>query len=370
MSESRQNVCVVGGGPAGLAAAIALKLIGYPVTIVDCAIPPIDKACGEGLMPDSLLELRKLGIEIAEDAAFSFRGVRFVDHRSSVSADFPTGAARGVRRTVLHRLMIERAQTLDIELIWNAKHVRLAPGGVYLDNALLPAVLIVGADGLNSQIRRQAGLNAVRQEQRRFGFRCHYRIAPWSPYVELYWGRLSQIYLTPVDADQVCVAAISSESNLRVQEALYEFPELSARLKTTEAISTEMGGLSLSRSFKSVYRGNVALVGDASGSVDAITGEGICVSVKQAHALAAAVKRGNLALYEDAHRRLMRRPQTMASLMLTLEHNGPLRSRVLSALSQTPELFQSLLAIHVGAAEFRNLCSWSLIDFARALVSA
>ncbi|MGB8062426.1 MAG: FAD-binding protein, partial [Candidatus Sulfotelmatobacter sp.] len=46
------DVFVIGGGPAGLAAAIAARKCGLRVIVADAAQPPIDKACGEGLMPD------------------------------------------------------------------------------------------------------------------------------------------------------------------------------------------------------------------------------------------------------------------------------------------------------------------------------
>ena len=48
------DVFVIGGGPAGLAAAIAARRRGLDVTVADCSVPPIDKACGEGIMPDGL----------------------------------------------------------------------------------------------------------------------------------------------------------------------------------------------------------------------------------------------------------------------------------------------------------------------------
>jgi flavin-dependent dehydrogenase len=54
-------VFVIGGGPAGLAAAIAARQRGFAVAVADGLEPPVDKACGEGLMPDTLRVLRELG---------------------------------------------------------------------------------------------------------------------------------------------------------------------------------------------------------------------------------------------------------------------------------------------------------------------
>jgi 2-polyprenyl-6-methoxyphenol hydroxylase-like FAD-dependent oxidoreductase len=150
MSSSVRDVCVVGGGPAGLAAAIALKGGGRDVTVVDCAVPPVDKACGEGLMPDSIAALRELGVELPPDAGFPFRGIRFADRCSSVYADFPTGIAQGVRRTVLHDLLIGHAVRLGISIIWDAKHVELGEGGVRVGDQLFRADYVIGADGQNS----------------------------------------------------------------------------------------------------------------------------------------------------------------------------------------------------------------------------
>ena len=58
------DVFVVGGGPAGLATAIAARRRGLSVMVADGAIPPIDKSCGEGLMPDGVEALHALGITV------------------------------------------------------------------------------------------------------------------------------------------------------------------------------------------------------------------------------------------------------------------------------------------------------------------
>jgi flavin-dependent dehydrogenase len=91
------------------------------------------------------------------------------------------------------------------------------------------------------------------------------------------------------------------------------------------------------------------LIGDASGSVDAITGEGLSLSFHQALAMADALVNEDLAAYQTEHRRLMRRPAFMASLMLSLDRFPWLRSTALHAMAFQPAIFEKLLAVHVGA---------------------
>jgi flavin-dependent dehydrogenase len=92
----------------------------------------------------------------------------------------------------------------------------------------------------------------------------------------------------------------------------------------------------------------VALVGDASGSVDAITGEGLCLLFQQSVALAAALEAGDLSLYQAEHRRIGRRPEWMADLMLLLDRRRRLRARAIRAFAGRPNLFAGMLAMHVG----------------------
>jgi hypothetical protein len=93
------DVVIVGGGPAGLAAAIALGQKGIECIVVEALEPPIDKCCGEGLMPDALHSLKALGVKIREEEGYAFQGIRFADSTHRVDADFPNGAGIGVRRT-------------------------------------------------------------------------------------------------------------------------------------------------------------------------------------------------------------------------------------------------------------------------------
>jgi flavin-dependent dehydrogenase len=97
---------------------------------------------------------------------------------------------------------------------------------------------------------------------------------------------------------------------------------------------------------RGVVRGNLALAGDASGYVDAITGEGLSLAFQQAEALAAALAAGDLRRYAAAHRRAARLPDAMTRLLLFAEARPGLRRRTVRALAADPALFSRLLAIH------------------------
>jgi menaquinone-9 beta-reductase len=159
------DVFIIGGGPAGLAAAIAARRRGFDVTVADRSEPPIDKACGEGIMPDGVAAAHALGISLAGAGARPFRGIRFCDRDLAVEAPFPQGVGFGMRRTALHELMVERAAEAGVRLMWGTSVTGMEHDGVRVAGELLRARWIVGADGGNSVVRRWAGLDACVHRQ-------------------------------------------------------------------------------------------------------------------------------------------------------------------------------------------------------------
>jgi flavin-dependent dehydrogenase len=291
------DVFVIGGGPAGLAAAIAARKRGFAVTVADGAEPPIDKACGEGLMPDTLSALRELGVCVNAAEGFAFRGVRFVGESVQVEANFPFGEGIGLRRPVLHQEMIDQAERLGVRLLWKTSVSGLSREGVLAGGKNIGTRWIVGADGIRSRVRRWCGLESPTLTRPRYAFRRHYRVAPRTDCMEIYWGHNAQAYVTPVSSLDVCVVLLSRNPGVRSASLVSEFPKLAEHLAHAEA-SPESGAVTLTCGFERVYRDRVALIGDASGSVDAITGEGLCLSFHQATALADAFASGAPA---DAH---------------------------------------------------------------------
>jgi 2-polyprenyl-6-methoxyphenol hydroxylase-like FAD-dependent oxidoreductase len=343
------EVFVIGGGPAGLAAAIAARRRGFQVVVADGNKPPIDKPCGEGLMPDSIAALNQLGVEIAPHEGYPLQGIKFLEKDKSAKACFPTGQGAGLRRPILHQKMLDRAVALGVQFLWETPVTGIRCGGVNLAAGnFVHANWIVGADGGQSRVRRWAGLESSNKRGSRLAWRAHFAVAPWSEYVEIHWAENAQAYVTPVSANEVCVVVVSRHENRDVRVALNEFPELTSRLSRERLSRPARGTITTMHRLKRVSRGNVALIGDASGSVDAITGEGLSLSFHQAVALAEAMEKNDLDLYQKAHRQFARRPTFMARLLLSLDGRARLRQRTLSVFKNNPEVFARLISIHVG----------------------
>ncbi|MFZ1134266.1 MAG: FAD-dependent monooxygenase [Candidatus Korobacteraceae bacterium] len=348
------EVIVAGGGPAGLAAAIAARRAGFYVSLFDGARPPIDKACGEGIMPDGLAALQRLGVTIPAAQACAFRGIRFVDDSHAVQAEFANGTGYGIRRVLLHELLVQHAADLGVDFHWGSRVTGTSAGAIEVDGGRVPFRWLICADGQNSALRQKSGLFPTSRASLRYGFRRHYRVNHWTDFVEVHWANCGQMYVTPISSDQICVAFITGDLRMRFDAALPKFSKLAARLDGAEIVGSTVGAVTASRQLKRVQSGRIALLGEAAGSVDAITGEGLSIAFRQAFELAAAMRADRLDLYQQAHERITRVPRNMSRLLLSLDQRQRFRQRVLGALEHQNEAFERMLAIHTGSSSLRE----------------
>jgi flavin-dependent dehydrogenase len=358
--KSEAEVLIVGAGPAGLASAIAAARQGLQVDVIDASKPPIDKACGEGLMPDSLESLAALGFNLRDllhTESYPLRGIRFFNGKSIAEAALPLSSGRGIRRTVLHELLVDRAASLGVRFHWEnaVRSIEPNPQGAILrtNHQTFTTRYLIGADGHQSRVAAATGLTAATIHSRRIGLSQHYAVAPWTNFVEVYWSDHGQAYVTPTSTNEVCVAYVANQRSSTSAAALSQFPTLQHHLANAPLNGVARGSITLDRKLRRVATKNIALIGDASGSVDAITGEGLALCFRQAAALAVALNNDDLTLYQQAHRRIQRLPRLISRSLLLLDRSPLLRNQLFSTFERRPLLFEQLLQVHISQSPLR-----------------
>jgi flavin-dependent dehydrogenase len=329
------DLIVVGAGPAGLGTAIYAARAGLSVIMLEARPTPIDKACGEGLMPGAVRALADIDVQ---PQGRPFRGIRYTDGRRHVDAVFRSGAGLGVRRTVLHAALVDRARAAGVTVVGDrVREARCACSHVVVDGR--SARYLAVADGLHSPLRRQLGLERrpPGRIRPRWGVRQHFAVPAWTDLVEVHWAAHAEAYVTPVGDDLIGVAVLSSR-RAPFATQLEDFPALRARLGG-EVVTGARGAGPLRQRASARVSGRALLVGDAAGYVDALTGEGIAVSLACARRLVDCVVADTPERYERAWAAASRRYRTITTALLWARRQRLLGPRIVPAAVRLPSVF-------------------------------
>jgi flavin-dependent dehydrogenase len=332
------DVAIVGGGPVGLVAAIEARLRGLTVVVIDPRDAAIDKACGEGLMPGALPILDRLGVE---PIGLPIMGITYLQGSRSVTHRFLGPPGRGVRRIQLSEALSARSDALGVERV-RAKVEHLEQSGTEVSVGAVSARYLLACDGLHSSVAALAGLAAKpTRRRRRYGLRQHFAAEPWADTVEVYYGRSAEIYVTPI-ADRVVGIAVLGPRKTDFGAAIAEIPSLAARLSGAETVSTLRGAGPFRTKTRARVAGRVLLVGDASGYVDAITGEGLRLGFAQAEAAVAAIAADDPTRYEKDWLRITRDFRVTTTTLVGFA-TSPLRRAIVPLAALLPGRFGAVV---------------------------
>ena len=375
------DVAIVGAGPSGATAALLLARRGHRVLVLDRARFPRDKACGEGLMPPGVAVLRRLGLheQVMATGARPIEGVtyRHVGGTPHAYATFPPppgggpAAALGIRRTRFDAVLVDALR--DEPLITLREGVRATGllrnqaghvAGVTTPTEEIRARVIVGADGLHSQVRAMAGLRRPQAPSARYGLAGHWRLDTRDRHaIIVSFDRGHEWYEAPVAPDLLLVSLLTQRSRAPITARTYAEAARDAIpvLREAELVAGPLGAAQFHQRARTVAEGRVFLVGDAAGYDDPTTGEGLAIGMLLAERLAHHIDLllgGRTTLrraserYREDHARLVRDRHRLTELALLMTRSPWLSRRAIARAATDPRTLSKLLAINCGYQTF------------------
>jgi flavin-dependent dehydrogenase len=320
------DIAVVGAGPAGSTLAALLAARGHRVALIDRDLFPRDKLCGEFLSYDALPVVDALGVlpQIDAHGAPRIESCRIVGTRRTYEFAFPH-AARGVSRLLLDDLLFRAAITRGAEPLEGWTAAQIANDVVTIEREgetrTLRTRVLAGAWGRWGRFDQQLGRAFVRdRSHRNFGFKRHYTplaaSRPPQATIELYSFRRGYLGASAIENGITNICGLVHASRLTGHKGRWEsfVDEIRAEEPALEALyarhePAQEGFLSSEPVIfraRSAVEGGVFMIGDASGVIDPLTGNGMAMAIQSALLAATHIARllggDDRAQVEDAYR--------------------------------------------------------------------
>jgi geranylgeranyl reductase family protein len=297
---------VVGGGPAGTAAAVFLRQAGHEVVLVDEARFPRDKVCGEGVSPEAWRLLERMGAAAAVRALRprAVRGMRLTaPDGTAFTGEYAGARAPGfaVRRWCLDRALLEcaRGAGVDVREGVRARDIVRRDGivsGVIVENGggpeRLEARLVVAADGRRSVIARQLGLLREHRRLRKFAVRGYWKgVEGLTDHGEMHVTRGGYCGIAPLSETEANITFVLDQAEMGpaggdldgfYRRTLERWPRIRARMERASLTSPPRAIGPLALEARRVSAPGALLVGDAAGFYDPFTGEGVTLALRGA----------------------------------------------------------------------------------------
>lgn len=293
--ELNPDFIIVGAGPAGLIGGIGLLRRGFSVQILERLPQQLRTVCGEYLSPEGKekLEILKLG-DVLEGFQSVTGMVLFSPGGRRVETQFPEGrTGTSVNRQIFQQRLEKHFLNQGGIIHYNAQideiktfsdHFEVKTGkGNFISNYLL------GSDGRQSTMARLLGMKTLPPQHKRVALHCFLRpLSPLAPFGQMHiFPDGSYIGINPINANEVNFSLVTEQEAIKkaggVRGLLNSWISERTALKeqfpliTSEAIKTTSP---ITRRAVEIVKGRAALIGDASGFIDPLTGEGMTTAIK------------------------------------------------------------------------------------------
>ena len=402
MKLSGADVIVAGAGPAGAATALLLARAGVDVLLLDRAVFPRSKPCGDCLSVGATAVLRRLGLldaVLAEPHA-RLRGWRIAaPDGSSFVATFGTAAAPhaatalhdtalsrcalSVERSVFDALIVaaaiaagarfEQQAVIDV-----ARGAHGAVTGVRTRAGVHPCAVTVGADGLRSVVAKRLGARARPGGLRTLSLTFHLHVDGCRDTGEMHVGEGVCAGIAPVTGTGMCnvtiVAdsarfgrAVASDARAFARAALDSLPLVGDRIDTGAlGAATPLASGPFDRPVRQVAFDGAVLAGDAAGYFDPFTGQGVYQALMSAELLAPCIEQALRSAdtraaafdsYVAARRTMLRGPRLVQRTIESVLRRPALAKRAIRRISRAPAFGRAIVSVTGDVAPVRTLLS-------------
>ncbi len=313
------DVIVIGAGPAGSSAALALARQGRAVAIVEKSVFPRRKVCGEFVSATNLSLFDAFGVGEAwrAEAGPEVRRVGFFAGGRKIEATMPAASGRYGRalgRDLLDTLLLSAArnagvavfqpwQAIDIARQETSNAVTISSSG---QQQLLRAHAVVAAHGSWEQGRLPSQLPKIQRPDDLFGFKAHFRAARLATdlmplfifpggYGGMVWSDHGRLSISCCIRRDVLAAARSRHRDLSAGEAAFHHIAASCR-GVAEAVGNmapDDGWLAagpIRPGIRPACADGIFRVGNLAGESHPIIAEGISMAIQSGWLLAAEMK--------------------------------------------------------------------------------
>jgi flavin-dependent dehydrogenase len=365
------DVAIVGAGPAGCASAITLAQLGYEVVLIDRAIFPRDKLCGDFVNPINWPVLQQLhvsedvlGRRHAKITRFRITSADGAQATSPLPADGGRQFGLGLRRCDLDHALLERAKSSAVTVNEGSQVKKIArhSGGWTVEiercgeRASLRAKILVGADGRYSQLAQRLGLRPGRQPGF-VGFQIQLTQVPSvRDSVEIHQFAGGYAGLVRIDEDTVNLCFTVNQAllgkpvsypSLR-QNFFWRNPFLRELLASGEPASELRSVWPVYFKARQCFGEGFILVGDAARVTEPVTGQGIFLALRSgqlgARTIEEALRQGiSLSQYDRACRAEFGARLRLNHLIGALAHSSRLLAPLIRFLGRRSEILQMLV---------------------------
>jgi flavin-dependent dehydrogenase len=290
------DIIVVGGGLAGLTAAIDSRMRGHSVLVIEKKKYPHHRVCGEYVSNEVMPYLESLGITLSKAGAVNINTTQF----STVSGDsvtlrLPLGGM-GISRYTFDNLLYEKALALGADFIFQGALSIIFENDLFEvvtdDKETFSSTLVIGAYGKRSNLDKQLNREFIQQKSSWLAVKAHYKYEGFpNNLVALHnfkggYGGLSKV---ESGATNFCYlanyAAFQKEKNIENfnQNVVAENPFLASFLKNAEPLFSEPLTIAqISFDSKKSMESHVLMCGDAAGLIHPHCGNGMAMAIHAA----------------------------------------------------------------------------------------